>query len=131
LQQGGSVLGVFLKLDPKAVEESIKNLEDHEGHNKKVEEDLPGFPGTTYFWPMGNNLNDKLGIDNLEGRDLYHLLATLANGIVEKGPDGYTAKEYALKVREFDPQDAITNMYTEELTGREQNQSDQIAEDRL
>ncbi len=130
LQKGGKVKGVYLKLYPEKVEESIENLEKREGHKKEFKKDLPGFPGITYFWPMGNNLREKLGINNLEGRELYRFLACVANRIAEKGPDGYTAKEYALKVHEFDPQDPITNMYVEELSIKTEKSSGETAENK-
>jgi len=116
LQPGGRVKGVFLRLDPRTFTVSLKALRKREGkQTENIAENLYGFPGETHFWTMGRNLEKFYETSGLQGLKLYRFLADIAKKIPEKGPDGKTAEEYAFAVYEFDPEDAITRTYVEEL----------------
>jgi len=116
LQPGGKVKGVFLKLDPKSRESDLETLRKREiRSSEEVVENVSGFSGKTYFWKMGNNLDKYDDVRGLTGIALYKALAKIAEKITRRGPDGKTAKEYALEVHRFDPDDEITKIYVNEL----------------
>lgn len=117
LEIGGKVKGKFFLLNSKTVENDLSSIRiREETKTERIKNNIKAVKGEVHFWIMNTNLNEvHPETKQLMGRELYHRIAEIAHSIIEKGPDGVSAEEYALRVGKFDKKDKITNMYIEEI----------------
>lgn len=109
LVPGGRVKGKFLRLNPATASRDLQELRKRERKSTEQQvENVPRDGAVTYFWTMGENLQDYEEFRNLEGHNLLRALAVRARGLSQSGPDGVTAADYIRRVHIFDPEDQLT-----------------------
>ena len=109
LRPGGQVKGVFLRLDPRTANQELEAIRRRERRStEQVMADMPEAAAVTHFWTMGSNLEDFPELNGLGPAELARALAARAKRITQPGSDNVAARDYILKVHEFDPDDSHT-----------------------
>ncbi|MGE0405856.1 MAG: gamma-glutamylcyclotransferase [Candidatus Korobacteraceae bacterium] len=107
LEKGGRVKGIFLKLNSTSADADLEKFRQRERRiTEQVAKELPDKGSKTHFWTMGSNLPSEF--QQLDQVHLAETLARRAESLAVPGPDGVLARDYILKVHEFDPEDTFT-----------------------